>query len=61
MTIIKLETVIDATIEKCLDLTRDIDLQQKTTEKSSERVVAGKTSGLIEEEDFVRGKLYILA
>ncbi len=53
MTTVKLKTVIDAPIEKCFDLARDIDLHQKTTEKSRERAVAGKTSGLIEKGDFV--------
>lgn len=53
MTIIKLKTVIDAPIEKCFDLARNIDLHQQTTEKTKERAVAGKTSGLIEKGNFV--------
>ena len=53
MTTIKLETLIDAPIEECFALARDIDLHQKTTEKSRERAVAEKTSGLIEKGGFV--------
>lgn len=53
MTTIKLRTVIDAPIERCFDLARNIDLHQLTTEQTSERAIAGKTSGLIEKGDFV--------
>lgn len=53
MTVITLQTVIDAPIGVCFDLARDIDLHQKTTEKTRERAVAGKTTGLIEKGDSV--------
>ncbi len=48
MTTIHLTTVIKADIKKVFDLSRDIDLHQKSTFKTGEKAIAGKTSGLIE-------------
>jgi hypothetical protein len=48
MPVIKLETYIQAPIELCFDLFRDIDLHQSTSSKTKERAIAGRTSGLIE-------------
>jgi ligand-binding SRPBCC domain-containing protein len=48
MTVIKLETEINAPVGHCFDLARNIDLHQLTTKKTGERAIAGKTSGLIE-------------
>lgn len=45
--IIRLETLIDAPIECCFDLARDIDLHMRSTEQTREITVAGVTSGLI--------------
>ena len=48
MTTIHLETEIDAVPEKCFDIARDIDIHQLSTEKTNERAIAGRTSGLCE-------------
>ncbi|WP_338075528.1 SRPBCC family protein [Chryseobacterium lathyri] len=53
MTTIYLETLIKADIHKVFDLARDIDLHQKSTEKTNEKAIAGRTSGLIEENETV--------
>lgn len=50
---IYLETPIKADIHKVFDLARDIDLHQKSTRKTNEKAVAGRTSGLIEENETV--------
>jgi ligand-binding SRPBCC domain-containing protein len=48
MTVIELETEIESNIEKCFDLTRDVDVHKQSTEKTKEKVIAGRTSGLCE-------------
>jgi ligand-binding SRPBCC domain-containing protein len=48
MPLIKLETLIHAPIERCFDLSRDIDLHLRSTEQTREIAVNGVTSGLIE-------------
>ncbi|NIF06569.1 SRPBCC family protein [Chryseobacterium sp. Tr-659] len=48
MSRIYLQTLINADIQNVFDLARDIDLHQKSTSKSNERAIAGRTSGLIE-------------
>lgn len=48
MSKIYLETIIKADIKTVFDLSRDIDLHQKSTFKTGEKAIAGKTSGLIE-------------
>jgi len=48
MSKIYLETIINADIQTVFDLSRDIDLHQKSTFKTGEKAIAGKTSGLIE-------------
>ena len=48
MTIIKLITQIDAPLEKCFDLARDIDFHQRSAGNTKEKVIAGKMSGLCE-------------
>ncbi|MGE4513670.1 MAG: cell division protein [Chryseobacterium sp.] len=53
---IYLQTIINANIHKVFDLARDIDLHQKSTSKTNERAIAGKTSGLIEEGETVTWK-----
>jgi ligand-binding SRPBCC domain-containing protein len=44
---IELETVIRASRTTCFDLSRDLDLHQRSMAASGERAVAGRTSGLI--------------
>jgi ligand-binding SRPBCC domain-containing protein len=44
---IRIETVIAAPIERCFDAARDISLHLESTAATKERVVAGRTSGLI--------------
>jgi ligand-binding SRPBCC domain-containing protein len=47
MPLITIETSIQAPIELCFDLARDIDLHLETTVHIRERAVAGITTGLI--------------
>jgi ligand-binding SRPBCC domain-containing protein len=47
MPVVEVQVVIDAPIEVCFDLARDIDLHIVSTEGTEERAVAGVTSGLI--------------
>lgn len=48
MTVIEIETRIESDINKCFDLTRDIDIHKLSTETTNETAVAGRTSGLCE-------------
>ncbi|MCW3162545.1 SRPBCC family protein [Chryseobacterium oryctis] len=48
MSRIYLKTIMKSDIETVFDLSRDIDLHQKSTQKTNEKAIAGKTSGLIE-------------
>jgi ligand-binding SRPBCC domain-containing protein len=48
MPVIRLHTVIAAPIERCFDLSRDIELHMRSTEQTREIAVAGVTKGLIE-------------
>jgi len=47
MAIIILETRIQAPMEICFDVSRDIDVHIESTKHAGERAIAGKTSGLI--------------
>ena len=47
MPTVVLETEINAPIEVCFDLARDIDIHCRTTGSTQERAIAGVTSGLI--------------
>lgn len=47
MPTIHLETYIQAPIEKVFDISRSIDFHMKTTSKTNEKAIAGKTTGLI--------------
>lgn len=47
MPTIQLETIIDADIKICFDLSRSIDLHQISTAKTNEKAIAGVTAGLI--------------
>lgn len=53
MTTIVVETRIAAPIERCFDLARDVEAHLKTSSSTGERVVGGKTSGLLDLGDLV--------
>jgi ligand-binding SRPBCC domain-containing protein len=53
MTKITLTTIIYAPIEVCFDLSRSIDLHIESTKQSNEKAIDGRTSGLIENDEFV--------
>lgn len=53
MPTIYLETVINADIKICFDLSRSIDLHQFSTVKTKEKAIAGITTGLVNTGDFV--------
>ncbi|MGA7671698.1 MAG: SRPBCC family protein [Nitrolancea sp.] len=53
MTRIHLETHIAASIQRCFDLARSVDVHQQSMEQSGERAVSGVTSGLMELGDSV--------
>ncbi|SHK72282.1 SRPBCC family protein [Chryseobacterium polytrichastri] len=48
MSTIYLQTIINADIQMVFDLARDIDLHQKSTSKTNEKAIQGRTNGLIE-------------
>ena len=48
MAVIRIVTTIAAPIDRCFDLARDIGFHARSMAESSERAVAGRTSGLIE-------------
>jgi ligand-binding SRPBCC domain-containing protein len=48
MPLIKLQTRINADIQTCFDLARNIDFHKESLKHSNEKAIAGKTSGLIE-------------
>ena len=48
MSTIYLETLINASVQKVFNLSRDIDLHQRSTAKTNEKAIAGRISGLIE-------------
>lgn len=58
MQTITVETMIRASIERCFDAARDLDLHVRSLTHTDERAVAGRTSGLIElgEEVTWRGR-----
>ncbi|OYX85185.1 MAG: cell division protein [Flavobacteriales bacterium 32-34-25] len=58
MTTIHLTTIIQAPIQTVFDVSRNIDIHQKSASKSKEKAVAGITSGLINLNETVtwRGK-----
>jgi hypothetical protein len=53
MSVITLETVIDAPRERVFDLARSIDAHQDTTAATGEKAIAGVTSGLLGLEEEV--------
>lgn len=53
MTEIYLETLINAPRERCFDLARSIDLHKIAFSNTSEKAIAGRTEGLIENGETV--------
>ena len=53
MSTIYLNTVIKADIHYVFDLARNIDLHQQSTSNTNEKAIAGRTTGLIEENETV--------
>jgi len=53
MTTIHLTTIINAPIERCFDLGRDIDSHMLSTLKTKEKAIAGRKSGFCEEGDTI--------
>lgn len=53
MTTIELRTLINANINTCFNLARNVEAHLASTGDTGEKVVAGKTSGLFEEGDIV--------
>jgi hypothetical protein len=47
MPLVLLETRIEAPVERCFDLARDIDLHMRSTQRTREVAIAGVTKGLI--------------
>jgi ligand-binding SRPBCC domain-containing protein len=48
MPIIKIETILPGSPERCFDASRDLDLHVSSMKETGERAVGGRTSGLIE-------------
>ena len=53
MSFIEIKTIINADIQTCFDLARNIDFHTASLEYSNEKAIAGKTSGLIELNEWV--------
>ena len=53
MPVIHLTTVIHAPVQRVFDLSRSIDLHQKSMVHTNERAIAGKERGLIEQGQWV--------
>lgn len=47
MSFIYLTTIINAPVDRCFDISRSIDVHQRSTVKTNERAIAGITKGLI--------------
>ena len=53
MTLINLTTEINAKIEICFDVARDIDIHKLSTKNTREEAIAGRMSGLCELDDTI--------
>src|SRR5689334_8091018 len=53
MPVLTIETKIGAPVELCFDLARDVEIHCATTAGTRERIVAGKSAGLLELGDQV--------
>lgn len=56
MTVIKLTTKIKAPVQHVFDLSRDIDFHMKSASQTSEKAIAGVTTGLIGSGEIVKWK-----
>ena len=61
MPTIRLETLIDASIERCFDLSLNVDVHRNSVAHTHECPVAGVTSGVMKLDDIVTGRQCILA
>ena len=50
---IRLSTFINAPLETCFDLSRSIEVHLKSTAKTNEKAIAGRTTGLCELHDTI--------
>ena len=53
MPTIRVETRIEAPVERCFDLARDVDLHRRSLARTGERAVGGVTTGLLGPGDTV--------
>jgi ligand-binding SRPBCC domain-containing protein len=53
MPLLQLETLINANIQTCFDLARSVDFYQKSIKNAREIAIDGRTTGLVEANDFV--------
>ncbi|GAL68669.1 SRPBCC family protein [Jejuia pallidilutea] len=53
MTLVEVHTEINADLQTCFDLARDVDFYQNSLEKPNEIPITGKISGLVEKGDYV--------
>src|SRR5215831_1906727 len=53
MALIRLETLINASIERCFDLSLNVDLHHHSVAHTHERPIAGVTSGMMQLGDTV--------
>jgi ligand-binding SRPBCC domain-containing protein len=53
MPVIEIETIVNAPLEVCFDLSRSIDLHKISTEETNEKAIDGVTTGLIALDEFV--------
>lgn len=53
MPLVQIETFINADIQTCFDLARNVDFYQKSIKNSREIAIDGKTTGLVEVNDFI--------
>ena len=53
MTKITLHTIIKAPIEKCFELSRDVNIHLKSAHKTNEKVISGRNEGQFELNDIV--------
>lgn len=53
MPLIEHQEFVKASVERCFDLARDVDIHTRTTESTKEKAIGGVTTGLLLAEDFV--------
>ena len=53
MPLIEHQEFIQASVERCFDLARDVDIHTRTTESTKEKAVGGVTTGLLLAGDIV--------